>query len=133
MLELLYLDLTFEGVTFRKEGQGIRFQMHLGTQQTVFLKWNDTRVFLTFNRLTGGLAAAAGSTLLIEHQGFPFRYQFQTVDGFGYLLASDSFRINMLTENLTPSLVEVDWKLYYRFVDIPLAEFIGIVQSTQAT
>jgi len=132
VMELLYMDVLLEG-EFNKVDEIVEFQMHLGTQQSTILPWNDTRVIMMIARQTAG-ATNVGFFLGSSNQGLPTRYQFQTMDGFGYLLASDSFRISLDTANLEAQVIATgQWKLFYRFVDIPLAEFIGIVQSTQAT
>lgn len=95
----------------------------------------DSGAAVTFDRPTVfcmlrllGQGAAGGGALTINKQ--PLRYDFQSQDGYGYLLASDAFNVNVDTI-LIQSVSDYNWKLFYRFVDIPLNEFIGIVQSTQ--
>ena len=107
-------------------GDGLTFQMALGTVQPNNLKWSDTRVFMHYQSEIGGTTTGFSTFV------WPYRHQFQTLDGYGYLLASDSFRVSGRSVGQAAA-VSFSWKLYYRFVDIPLSEFIGIVQSTQAT
>jgi len=63
----------------------------------------------------------------------PFVYNFQTKGlGFGYLLAAENFNFSVAFFNVNQLADHnINFKLFYRFVDIPLNEFIGIVQSTQ--
>ena len=129
VMELLYMDLVVDNIDLIAVDDRLRFQMHLGTAQGSFLTWSDTRVFVNYDLLVGGANGTPGALVMTT---YPWRYQFQTQDGFGYLLASDSFRISGETAGMA-NAVNFHFKLYYRFVDIPLSEFIGIVQSTQAT
>ncbi len=126
VMELLYLDLLVGTIDLLAIGDVLTFQMALGAVQTAMLGWNDTRVFAMYE------TEVAGTTSGFVRTVFPWRYQFQTNDGFGYLLASDSFRVSGVTVGQAGAS-RFQWKLYYRFVDIPLSEFIGIVQSTQAS
>jgi len=132
VMELLYFDLRLDGITFDIEDADVHFQMTLGTVQTAILGWADTRVIMDFKFGVTNLPLLVSASSVIISPGMPWRYQFQTMDGFGYLLASDTFRVSMTTNDMPVGLAVANWKLFYRFVDIPLAEFIGIVQSTQA-
>lgn len=65
-------------------------------------------------------------------QTSPFRYDFQSKDGFGFLLPSDAF--HMSSQIIGPAVsgpTLVNWRLFYRFVQIPIEEFVGLVQSFQ--
>ncbi len=57
-------------------------------------------------------------------------YSMETFDGFGFLLATDSFHYS-LDSNSTAGALTIDCRLYYRLVQIPITEYIGIVQSQQ--
>jgi len=69
------------------------------------------------------------SSLLIQ----PFRYELQTRGtGAGYLLTAEAFNFSMeALETNAEFPVTADIKVWYRFVDVPLDEFVGLVQSTQ--
>lgn len=125
------MDYAAFGVPYVITGTTSTFQLFLGTEQVALLPFSDTRVFVHINKEVIG--AVATGNLFIQ-DGRQHRWEFQTTDGFGYLLASDSFRIALDTGLLAGAeRMVVDIKLYYRFVDIPLSEFIGIVQSVQAS
>ncbi len=57
-------------------------------------------------------------------------YNLETMTGFGFLLATDSFHYSILSEGTASSLV-TDCRIFYRLVQIPITEYIGIVQSQQ--
>lgn len=129
VMELLYCDVSVTFDDFNVGGASWQFQLFLGTAQTSILAFNDTRVFMDMKRQTNDPIIQV--TTVWTQEGAPFRFQFQTIDGFGYLLAADSFRAAVNTNDMIAVTI-TDFRLYYRFVDIPLSEFIGIVQSTQA-
>jgi len=129
VMELLYMDLVIDNIDLIAFDDRLRFQMTLGTTQGSMLAWSDTRVFINYDLLIGGANATPGALFITQ---YPWRYQFQTNDGFGYLLAADAFRVSAETVGMAAA-TNFHFKLYYRFVDIPLTEFIGIVQSTQAS
>ena len=124
VMELLWVDVVFRGAFPDGSGNEIIFTMTIGTPP-------DGGVAANFDRPTTfamvrWLAIGTGSSTNTQ----PFRYKFETQEGYGYLLASDAFNVNVQT-GLIQGASDANWKLFYRFVDIPLNEFIGIVQSTQ--
>lgn len=130
VLELLWLDIRAT-VDFALADADFAFQMSVGSPPSALLAWNDPRVFAEYFLASEGVVANGKSIFPMQ----PWRFQFQSLDGFGYLLASDSFNVTMLMSNGPPAPQTniATWKLYYRFVDIPLSEFVGIVQSMQQT
>lgn len=131
VMELLWIDMR-TNADFALADADLTFQMSIGQAPSTILAWNDARVFAEFTQNTEGVIAAGAKTFIPLQ---PWRYNFQSKDGYGYLLASDSFNATMLMTNGpgAPRVNIVTWKMFYRFVDIPLSEFIGIVQSTQQT
>lgn len=126
VMELLWVDMVPTVIDLAAINDSINFQMTIGTTQSALLGWEDTRVIMDFSLEVQGTTSGFTKTI------FPWRYDFQTQDGFGYLLASDSFRVSGNSNGMAAASIFA-WKMYYRFVDIPLSEFIGIVQSTQAS
>jgi len=136
VLELLYLDVQVTGVVFNNIDDQWVFNMRLGAEISgdIIPDWADTRVFVNMQRTIIGSSAIKETIRFFAEDTMPYRWQFQTEDGYGYLLAADSFRITAQTRGLPLNAkARFNWKLYYRFVEIPLAEFIGIIQSTQTT
>jgi len=62
----------------------------------------------------------------------PYVYNMQSQDGFGLLLATDAFHCSV-NSNTTGANLIFDFRLFYRFVQIPVTEYIGIVQSQQTS
>jgi len=129
IMELLYMETNLKfSVTI--PNSGIQFQMTVGQSPTTILPFNDPRTVLEvayFGFVIGNGPNQNGAISLLN----PFRTELQTRDGFGYLMASDTFNISLFTTGIGPQASEAQWRLYYRFVEIPLEDFIGIVQSIQ--
>ena len=123
VMELLFLETDIT-TTLNAAGESVVAQFSIGAIPTAGLAFNDPRLFA--QRQNTMLMLTTGATLLNN----PERYEFQSRDGFGYLLASDSFNVSI--DGVSTGVANIlQWRLYYRFVDIPLAEFVGLVQSTQ--
>ena len=127
-MELLWIDLEVDA---ELQEQDALFEMSfsIGSPPTAALRWSDPRVFAFFKLgVSRSQVGAAGVGLTFVN--LMRRYEMQSKDGFGYLLASDSFNVNIVHEN-AGRVDQGFWRMFYRFVDIPLAEFVGIVQSNQ--
>jgi len=105
--------------------------MTLGQAPTTVLEtsWANPRVVAVIGEALDQIIVTAIG-IAATRKSIMKRYDFQSADAFGYLLASDSFNMTLNSIN-TLTFHEVAWKLFYRFVDIPLSEFVGLVQSTQ--
>ncbi len=125
-MELLWIDIVI-GTTLNAADEKTTVQFYIGSPQTPgigILPFADPRVFAQFQLRF--LFTTSGAALLQQ----PLRYDMQSKDGFGYLLASDAFNVAIKGDNTGVTNIG-SFKMFYRFVDIPLAEFVGIVQSTQ--
>lgn len=60
----------------------------------------------------------------------PGRYvlDLQSRDGYGFLFAGDKINCNVLSTN-TGVANTIRFRIYYRFVEVPLQEYLGIIQS----
>jgi len=81
----------------------------------------------------GNVIATLGEQTNITTSGavetlYPLRYSFVNNDGFGYLLATDSFN-SVVDSNVIGAVITVSCKLMYRFVEVDMADFVGLVQS----
>lgn len=61
----------------------------------------------------------------------PYRLDWQSNDGKGLLIATDRIYI-YVTSLATLGLVRATWRVWYRYVDVSIQEYVGIVQSQQA-
>jgi len=128
VMELLWLDAEFRTELITQSAE-VQIQFSIGAPPTGILSWADPRVFAQIKMLNSRNQVGAAGVGLAVWDGMR-RFEMQSMDGFGFLLASDSFNVSLNKEN-TNATDLVRWRLYYRFVDIPLAEFVGIVQSNQ--
>lgn len=131
-MELLWIDLE-QDMEYSLPDSELNVTFSIGTAPApaTKLRFSDARVFAMFKLVMNDFQAGTAGIGMDVTNGV-LRYNFQSNDGFGYLLAADSFNVNLRTENSNRSN-SIFWKMFYRFVDIPLAEFVGIVQSTQQT
>jgi len=128
VMELLWIDIEKDTEQQQSQSEMVLF-FSIGAIPTQIIHWNDPRVFAMFKD-KGQEAIAGDEGRGLSQLEMMKRFDFQSNDGFGYLLASDTFNVSLKTEN-TDRANAIFWKMYYRFVDIPLAEFVGLVQSTQ--
>jgi len=133
VMELLWLDVMYRGSPTNGVDNEKVFSISIGSPPSsgVDTTWDKPTTVAALRAFTIGNSStsAEGSSTNALPTG-PLRYNFQAKNGFGYLLASDAFNVNMFTIGINAAN-DANWKLFYRFVDIPLQEFIGIVQSTQ--
>ncbi len=124
VMELLWVDLQLNVTDFVAAGDNAAFSMSIGTAPTtVTSRLDDPRTITSFFQE----ASAAATMVNMDH-----RIELQSLDGYGTLLASDSFNVSGVTTGQAAA-VQYDFRLYYRFVEISIAEFVGLVQSTQAS
>ncbi len=71
------------------------FQMSIGQKPSGLLSWQDPRVFAEYAIASEGVVAN-GKTLIPMQ---PYKFNFQSKDGYGFLLASDSFNVSMDIQN----------------------------------
>ncbi len=124
VMELLWADWEING-NLNAGNEAIFVEFSIGIAPTAQLGMADPSVFIRY-RLEINILGRSVSGLYTT----PYRYNFQSSDGFGYLLATDAFNVGIGSEN-TGNTSAIAWKLFYRFVDVPMSEFVGIVQSQQ--
>jgi len=132
VMELLELEVVVTNnnattLTFLDaSGDNMQFALMVGTVPTAFPFFGQGNVLAYFG-LTGLLTTSG--TFQFK---YPFRYSFVKRDGKGILLAVDSFQF-AFDSNGSGFTNRVDAKLQYRFVDVTLEEYVGIVQSQQSS
>ncbi len=130
VMELLWIEFVFPNIKIESVGRSITSQFVIGIVPTVVLPFNNPRVFAE-KRIDAHIAGSDTNGFMGFKTEQPFRYEMESTDGHGFLLAAESFHVSLFTTASTPDLNGVEWRMYYRFIDIPLSEFIGLVQSTQ--
>jgi len=129
VMELLWTEMLFPQTALNADGAAIAAVFTIGTTPTTVLPFNNPRVFVE-QRLDIDLATAGASGIGITMLVQPYIYNMQSTDGHGFLLAAESFHVSLFSA-ATNAINKLEWRMYYRFIDIPLSEFIGLVQSTQ--
>jgi len=81
-----------------------------------------------YNKLVRGAFTAGGSTYWFEQE--PFRHTLSDSAGHGVLIATDNIYVQIKSQN-TVSTNDVRLKIFYRWKNVGLQEYIGIVQSQQ--
>lgn len=125
VMELLWMEVLFPSIEVSTALANLTMQMVIGIVPTVILAFNNPRVFAEIRVDTH--LATQGMAITVQ----PLIYNFESSDGHGYLLAAESFHVSIFSANTAPAVNSAQWRMYYRFIDIPLSEFIGLVQSTQ--
>lgn len=124
IMELLWVDVTLTGGTLNADNESVIFEMTIGSAPTALLGLGDPRTIQSIRRQMYMLTTGASVVLN------PIRFSFQDANGFGYLLATDAFNVS-IQGAATSAAFTANWRLYYRFVDVDVEEYVGIVQSTQ--
>ncbi len=129
VMELLWVEVLFSNIKLEAANTALAIVFTIGTTPVAVLPFNNPRVF-TEIRLDGHVLTAGASGIGTMFTRQPWVYNMQSMDGHGYLLAAESFHVSLFSATTAQANV-AEWRMYYRFIDIPLSEFIGLVQSTQ--
>ena len=124
-MELLSVDILFTSITaLNNNNESIQFGMYGGAPVTGAQTYTNTRLIAASGHEMGLLTSGA---VLVPYS---YKFDLQSKDGYGYLFAGDILNFYILG-NSTGVANSYSWKLYYRFVDVAITEFVGIVQSEQ--
>ena len=134
VMELLWMDVDFR-FSIQDPNEEVVFEMITGTTPTALVGWEDPRTLMFLKWKSQGFPdVLSPQQFTFALEPGPFRYDWQTRDGKGFLLPSDKFHVSIQGSGLAGvSVFTCGWRLFYRFVEIPIAEFVGIVQSFQST
>jgi hypothetical protein len=126
VMELLWLDVVINNLSLNAADEDITVGIQTGATPVAAASIDSGNMLamikIEFSEHTTGAA------ITIQ----PLRYMMQSTDGYGQLLATDAFHA-WIDGNNTGVTLQGKFRLYYRFVQIPVIEFIGIVQSQQTS
>lgn len=122
-MELLWVVLDVDNLDVTADGDYWDFSITLGSPPASPLNIGNPRVIIRGQEQYFSLTPPVKVTL-------PQRFNLQSKDGFGYLLAADTFNVNGISGGQAAA-VAFSWRIYYRFVDVSIDEYVGIVQSQQ--
>lgn len=125
IMELLYVEVHPRPGTMDliADDDGIQFALSIGAApgssvpvigQTTTIERLDLVNYLT----------TSGSNLL----KLPIRMDLQDANGYGWLLAADTLNVSANSVGQAAAVV-IDFRIYYRFVTLPISEYVGIVTS----
>jgi len=125
VMELLWIDMKIN-CTLNAVGETFAASFYGGQATT-------SEVLISDPRAIGNIAFDA--TDVLTSGSYPtcknnWRIDLQSTDGYGFLFAGDIINVNVVSAN-TGASNRVDFRIYYRFVEIPITEFVGLVQSQQ--
>lgn len=122
VMEILWIDLQPSALDLIVDSDLVQCMFTTGGVPTSMLGISDGSVIgkiVLDTQLT-----TSGETIL----KLPIRIKLQSEDGYGQLLASDAFHVSASSTGQAAATVW-QWRMYYRFVQVPVTEYIGIVQS----
>ena len=122
IMEFLYVEITPTVTDLIAVGDSIDFALSLGAAPAAIPAISATTTVLRKRLLIQG--ATSGFPLL----DFPMRYSLQDENGYGFLNAADQINVSG-NSNGQAAAVSFAFRLYYRFVTLPISEYVGIVTS----
>ncbi len=124
VMELLWLDCESNNLALNALNEQIIFGLTTGSPPTARTEISSGSTICILEHKMQILTT--GGSVIKQ----PIRHNFQTNDGYGHLLATDSFNAYIDSSN-TGITLQGHFRLVFRFVSIPVTEYIGIVQSQQ--
>lgn len=130
VMELLKVDLDVEDEDFLDTTATTQWiwEMSIGATPTASSAISNPQV-ITRMRKAYQASETTDGAMAISWKS-PTTFNFQDENGFGYLLATDSFHVSVDTTNYGTTAT-FHWRIFYRFVNVTLAEYVGLVQSQQ--
>ena len=125
VMELLHIDMEIDP-SLNASGETVEVEFYTGPAGTAMLGFSSPRVFARVKKEMNVVTSGGNTELAF------LRYDLQTKDGFGYLLATDKFNVAIKGTN-TGVTNSISFKLHYRFINVPQNEYFGILQSQQGS
>ena len=122
VIEFLWVDIALNTVDFIATADDYVLSVQTGTTPTLVGTFNNPDVLAFFNQEAHFLTSGGFFTDNVR------RFDFQSQDGHGLLVAADRVHISANTAGMAAA-TGFAWRIYYRFVSVPVEEFVGIVQS----
>ena len=126
IMELLYLELDVRSTDFLVTADQVEFGISVGSSPSAVIGINNPSAVL---QVSLDYALATSGSVLLH---MPIRHSLQEENGFGFLLAADTINTTGNSVGMAAATI-FRWRLYYRFVNVSLTEYIGIVQSQSQT
>jgi len=121
IIEVLWVDMDVRGHD-GATASVVQLAFTIGGTPTAVLAQNDPRYFAGYN--DNVIITTSG----LFHDKQQKRFNLQSKDGYGYLIAGDRFHISIVGGSQTNAL-GLNWRIYYREVGVSVMEYVGIVQQ----
>lgn len=122
-MEFLYVDVSLGATDLVATGDAINFALSVGAAPSGVPNISTTTTVATLRLLRQ--AGATESALLLKS---PMRINLQDKNGFGFLVAADTLNVSGVSIGQAAAVV-YNFRIYYRFVTVPISEYVGIVSS----
>lgn len=122
VIELLWIDISLATIDYAAAADTALMSFKTGTVPTDMQNLDNPDVFAFWGEEFHFVASGAALGPLVT------RIDLQSKDGHGQLIAADRFHVAADSAGMAAA-VSFRWRIYYRFVNVPVTEFIGIVQS----
>ena len=122
VLEFLYVVMETRSTDFLANSDEVRFAISSGPTPTAMLTISNSDVIMA--QATGVHLAASG----VHLKDTIFKFDLQSADGHGQLIAAEDIHVMGDSAGMAAA-VAFNWRVYYRFVQIPALEMMGILQS----
>lgn len=122
-MEFLYIEAECATTDLVADGDTLEFGMSVGAAPTVVPRLNTATTVARVRYVRQ--AGATESAIVLQ---WPYRINLQDANGYGFLVAADTLNIAATSSGQAAANV---WRfrIYYRFVTIPISEYVGIVSS----
>lgn len=126
VMELLWMEVDFHNMKLNAADEELFSAISTGGVPTKIPTINEGNCISYLSREL--CFTTSGAAMAVK----PAIHNMQTNDGYGVLLGTDAFHASVDSLN-TGIANQFHFRLYYRFVQIPITEFIGLVQSQQTS
>lgn len=124
IMEVLWVDFVWDNQGLNAANEFMILQLSHGNAPSAIRDFSNSNVFAYWKREMELLTSGAGMS------DQPFRFNCQTEEGFGYLLAANEFNFS-IDSGSTGGTNIGDFRLAYRFVEVDVREILGMLQSQQ--
>lgn len=130
IIKVFYEFDSFPAIASATEAADVQaFYLSTSNFGTTAVSYDNARVFAGMFRAKQGAFTAAGTYGLIDN-GLSGVIDMTDGAGHGFLIATDNLFAQVQSSG-TGAAQAVAFKIYYRWKNVGLAEYIGIVQSQQ--
>lgn len=122
IMEFLYILVQIDGTDLIANGDDVSFSIRQGGVPTGVGNYSSSDV-IAHLKLENALVTSG-----MQLRPTPIKIDMETKSGYGQLVASDTVHVSMASTGQAGACI-ANFRIYYRFVQVPVTEYVGIVQS----